>query len=78
MGAADSQDKAAGAPEDCGGGLYAMRVPPTDAVKRRQSIRRVKFGTTDLVVSELCAGTMTWGSRRRRRTTWLTARGSAR
>lgn len=62
MGAADSQDKAAGAPEDCGGGLYATRVPPADAVKRRQSIRRVKFGTTDLVVSELCAGTMTWGS----------------
>eukprot|EP00928_Gymnodinium_smaydae_P087889 TRINITY_DN72078_c0_g1_i1.p1 TRINITY_DN72078_c0_g1~~TRINITY_DN72078_c0_g1_i1.p1 ORF type:complete len:437 (-),score=89.88 TRINITY_DN72078_c0_g1_i1:194-1504(-) len=31
-------------------------------VKRRDSIRKVKFGNSDMMVSELCVGTMTWGS----------------
>ena len=32
------------------------------AVGRRDSLRYVKFGSSDMKVSELCVGTMTWGS----------------
>ena len=31
-------------------------------VPRRTSLRKVKFGTTDMMVTEVCGGTMTWGS----------------
>ena len=31
-------------------------------VTRRSELRKVKFGTTDMQVSELCIGSMTWGS----------------
>jgi len=31
-------------------------------VTKRDSIKKVKFGTSDMMVSELCIGTMTWGS----------------
>jgi len=31
-------------------------------VTRTDSIKKVKFGTSDMMVSELCIGTMTWGS----------------
>ena len=31
-------------------------------VTRRDTLRYVKFGTTDMMVSECCIGTMTWGS----------------
>ena len=29
---------------------------------RRDALRKVKYGRSDMVVSELCAGSMTWGS----------------
>lgn len=32
------------------------------ALRRSQALRLVKFGKTDMMVSEVCAGTMTWGS----------------
>ena len=32
------------------------------AVTRRSKMRYVQFGTTDMLVSECCAGTMMWGS----------------
>jgi len=32
------------------------------SVKRSDKLKYVKFGTTDMMVSEICAGTMTWGS----------------
>ena len=35
---------------------------PSSSVTRRNALRYVKFGNSDMVVSELCAGTMTWGS----------------
>ena len=31
-------------------------------VPRRAALRKVKFGTTDMMVTEVCGGTMTWGS----------------
>ena len=31
-------------------------------VPRRDALRKVKFGTTDMMVTEVCGGTMTWGS----------------
>ena len=34
----------------------------TTSVTRRSALRKVKFGTTDMQVSELCVGSMTWGS----------------
>jgi|AntAceMinimDraft_5_1070358.scaffolds.fasta_scaffold20216_2 hypothetical protein len=33
-----------------------------NVVPRRSELKRVKFGTTDMMVTEVCAGTMTWGS----------------
>ena len=32
------------------------------SVTRRSELRKVKFGTSDMHVSELCVGSMTWGS----------------
>jgi len=34
----------------------------SEAVVRNDKIKKVKFGTTDMMTSELCGGTMTWGS----------------
>ena len=34
----------------------------TKPIKRLASLPRKKLGSSDLVVTELCAGTMTWGS----------------
>ena len=31
-------------------------------VKRNTELKKVKFGTTDMMVTQVCAGTMTWGS----------------
>ena len=31
-------------------------------VKRNTELKKVKFGTTDMTVTQVCAGTMTWGS----------------
>ena len=31
-------------------------------VKRNTTLQKVKFGTTDMTVTQVCAGTMTWGS----------------
>lgn len=31
-------------------------------VPRRDALRKVRFGTTDMMVTEVCGGTMTWGS----------------
>ena len=31
-------------------------------VVRHDALRKVKFGTTDMTVTQVCAGTMTWGS----------------
>jgi aryl-alcohol dehydrogenase-like predicted oxidoreductase len=31
-------------------------------VPRRAELRKVQFGTTDMLVTEVCGGTMTWGS----------------
>ena len=31
-------------------------------VKRNTTLKKVKFGTTDMTVTQVCAGTMTWGS----------------
>lgn len=31
-------------------------------VPRRSELRKVKFGNTDMMVTEVCGGTMTWGS----------------
>lgn len=39
--------------------------PPPPApltVPRRASLRKVRFGNTDMMVTEVCGGTMTWGS----------------
>lgn len=33
-----------------------------EQVVRNEKLKLVKFGTTDMMVSELCGGTMTWGS----------------
>ena len=39
----------------------ATRAMPRP-LARRDALRRVKYGRSDMVVSELCAGSMTWGS----------------
>ena len=39
----------------------ATRAMPRP-LARRDALRKVKYGRSDMVVSELCAGSMTWGS----------------
>ena len=43
---------------------HAADAMTTDAktVPRRAELRKVKFGNTDMMVTEVCGGTMTWGS----------------
>ena len=33
-----------------------------DAIQRLDSIQKIRFGNSDMMVSECCIGTMTWGS----------------
>jgi hypothetical protein len=46
----------------------ASSLPPRSetmsemTVPRRESLRKVRFGTSDMMVTEVCGGTMTWGS----------------
>ena len=41
----------------------ARRTPLlAELLARRDALRKVKYGRSDMVVSELCAGSMTWGS----------------
>jgi len=32
------------------------------SVTRRDALKKVKFGRTDMMVTQACLGTMTWGS----------------
>ena len=34
----------------------------TRTIGRLPALRKVKYGASDMMVTELCAGTMTWGS----------------
>ena len=39
---------------------HATAMP--QPIKRLDKLRKVKYGTSDMVVTELCCGSMTWGS----------------
>ena len=39
-----------------------MAANPPAKVVRRSALRKVKFGRSDMMVTEACVGTMTWGS----------------
>ena len=39
-----------------------MDVAKAPGVVRRSELKKVKFGRSDMIVTEVCIGTMTWGS----------------
>ena len=40
----------------------AAAAPPPLPIKRSATLPRKKFGSSDMMVTEVCGGTMTWGS----------------